>query len=44
MVMEEIKMIEIIKKQCFECSSNNTIVRNDSLYCEDCQSIYTFTL
>jgi len=37
---EEIEMekrqMEIIKTQCYECSSNNTTCSETEMYCNDC--------
>lgn len=41
-MMKKMSAIEIIRKQCYECSSNDTRVRDDKLICNNCNGVYFY--
>lgn len=34
--MEENKIDDVLKNQCYECSSNDTMIFENELYCNNC--------
>ena len=40
MMTEEDKAIKKILTQCFECSSNDTIIKDNEMYCNNCGGYY----
>ena len=34
------KIKEMIKNQCYQCSSNDTIIIDGELYCNNCRSYF----